>query len=764
MKNIALTKGKWRFAYMKDDEVKAKGFEPLCLADFNGGETYAAKVPGCFEYNLYLIGKAPDPYFSDNIYGFRQYESYHQWYFTSFDSEFGHGVLRFDGIDTVVDIIVNGKIVGKADNMFIPHEYEADGLKSTGNELVVHIYPSAVEARKRYVPAMASALKYAYPSLGLRRSAAFYGWDIFPRMACGGIIRGVFLTEYKPEKLVEYYLYAAKVNEDFAEINLYYNFTANAPDLTDYKVTVSAKCGDSEFHYECVPWHNMETARFRVEKPKLWYPRGYGEAKIYETTIRLYKNDSVIDEKMLGFGIRAVRLDRTTLVTDDNAKFEFVVNGKKAFVLGTNWVPVDACHEDYDGRVRRALEMTTDLGCNAVRVWGGGLYETDEFYDYCDRHGIMVWQDFMMACGKYPETPEFVESIAGEVASAVKRLRNHCSIVLWAGDNECDIAHRWNGFERNPYEYSITREVLPRVLRDHDVLRPYLPSSPFIENAAAYAAPWLASEDHIWGPRDYFKGEFYRNSPAYFASETGYHGCPSPQSLAKFLRNPEKMFDGGAPTKEYLAHATSSGETADEPFAYRIKLMAEQVTTLFGEQTELNDFVRASQISQAEAVKYFIEKYRINRNTHGGIIWWNVVDGWPQVSDAVVDFYGVKKLAYHYIKRSQSPVCIMGDEADGKLKLYLVNDTSDEIELPYSVKEQYSGKTVLNGKAKCAPYRSEKIAEIELTSGEKNFYVFEWTRGGKTERNHFHSGIIALKLDKYLDAIEKIGFDEWEGF
>lgn len=144
---------------MKDDEVKAKGFEPLCLADFSGGETCAAKVPGCFEYNLYLIGKAPDPCFSDNIYEFRKYESYHQWYFTSFDSEFGHGVLRFDGIDTVADIIVNGKIVGKADNMFIPHEYEADGLKSTGNELVVHIYPSAVEARKRYVPAMASVAR-----------------------------------------------------------------------------------------------------------------------------------------------------------------------------------------------------------------------------------------------------------------------------------------------------------------------------------------------------------------------------------------------------------------------------------------------------------------------------------------------------------------------------------------------------------------------------------------------------------------------------
>lgn len=764
MKNIALAKNEWRFAYKKDDEVRTSNFDPKSVAGFFGTETYEAAIPGCFEYNLYRSGLAPDPYFSDNIYGFRKYESYHQWYYTTFDSEFARGTLRFDGIDTVADIIVNGKIVGKADNMFIPHEFEVTDLKKNGNELIVHIYPSAIAARDYYVPAMASALKYAYPALGLRRSPAYYGWDIFPRMACGGITRGVFLSEYEPEKFVEYYLYAAKAFEDYAEINLYYNFTVTAPDLTNYKITVSGKCGDSEFNYECVPWHNMETARFRVEKPRLWYPRGYGEANVYDVTIRLIKRGEIVDEKTLGFGIRSVRLDRTTLVTDENAKFEFVVNGKKVFVLGTNWVPVDALHEDYDGRVKRALELTTDIGCNAVRVWGGGLYETDEFYDYCDRHGIMVWQDFMMACGKYPETPEFTAAIAKEVECVVKRLRNHCSIVLWAGDNECDIAHRWNGFDRNPYEYSITREVLPHVLRDHDVLRPYLPSSPYLENAAAFAAPWLASEDHIWGPRDYFKGEFYRNSPTLFASETGYHGCPSPKSLAKFLRNPEKMFDGGEPTKEYLAHATSSGEGTDEPFAYRIKLMADQVTTLFGEQDNIEDFALASQISQAEAFKYFIEKFRINRNTHGGIIWWNIIDGWPQVSDAVVDFYGVKKLAYHYIKRSQSSVCIIGDETGGKLSLYLINDTASEIEVPYTVTEAYSDKSVLSGIAKCAAYRSEKIAEIELPAGDKGFYRFAWTANGKAGQNHFHTGIIALSLDRYVRAMKKIGFDEREGF
>ena len=192
--------------------------------------------------------------------------------------------------------------------------------------------------------------------------------------------------------------------------------------------------------------------------------------------------------------------------------------------------------------------------------------------------------------------------------------------------------------------------------------------------------------------------------------------------------------------------------------------MADQVTTLFGEQDNIEDFALASQISQDEAFKYFIEKFRINRNTHGGIIWWNIIDGWPQVSDAVVDFYGVKKLAYHYIKRSQSSVCIIGDETDGKLSLYLINDTASEIEVPYTVTEVYSDKSVLSGTAKCAAYRSEKIAEIELPASDNGFYRFAWTANGKAGQNHFYTGIIALSLDRYVSAMKKIGFDEREGF
>ena len=754
---------KWRYLFKSDEDTVKSGFSPMRIADFSTETVRDATLPGCFEYNLFLSGVMPDPYYSDNIFSFRKYEIYHQWYFTTFDCDLDCGVLRFERIDTVADIMVNGKIVGRTDNAFVPHEFVVNGLKRRGNELVVHIYPNEIAARSAYIPAMAYAMKYAYPSLALRRPAAYYGWDIFPRLACGGIVGDVTLSDKKDEKINEFYLYTANVDNGRAQINLYCNLTLNGS-VCDYSVEVSGKCVESEFRREYSPWHTAETTSFFIDDVRLWNPRGYGEPYLYEVKIRLKRNGVCLDELETTLGVRTVKLNRTASVDDANAKFEFEINGKKVFLLGTNWVPVDALGEDYKNKSLSVIKQVEDVGCNAVRVWGGGLYEPDEFYDYCDRRGIMVWQDFMTACGKYTETDDFAKTIAAETETAVKRLRNHPSIILWAGDNEGDIAHNWNGFKRSPVRYRITRDVIPAVLRDHDVLRPYLASSPCIENDEVYAAPDLLSEDHVWGPRDYFKSDYYKNSRAFFVSETGYHGCPSPASLAKFLSRSEDVYVDNRLTGELLAHASCAENSPDSPYAYRIGLMRKQAETLFGRLENLNDFVRASQISQAEADKYFIERMRIKRNTCGGIVWWNIRDGWPQISDAVIDFYGVKKIAYGYIKRSQSPICLIGDETENSLLVYAVNDTDETFAGDFTVTEIYSGRKVFCGKAECEKYSSKKIAEIAIDKGDKSFYLFEWECGGKKAKNHFHTGVKDLSLEKYSSAMKEVGFDLWEGF
>jgi beta-mannosidase len=241
------------------------------------------------------------------------------------------------------------------------------------------------------------------------------------------------------------------------------------------------------------------------------------------------------DEKDIRFGVRSVELIRTS-TTDENGNGEFLfkINGKKIFCLGTNWVPLDAFHSRDLERLAPALEMIDDIGCNMIRCWGGNVYENDAFYEYCDEHGIMIWQDFGMGCGVYPQDACFAEKLRVEAVAVIKRLRQHASLILWAGDNEVDVFSASDGFRRNPNHNILTRQILPQALRENDLVRPYLPSSPYVDEEA-FQTRKPTSEEHLWGPRDYFKGNYYGTSKCHFASETGYHGCPSPKSLEKFI-------------------------------------------------------------------------------------------------------------------------------------------------------------------------------------------------------------------------------------
>ncbi|MBP5739064.1 MAG: glycoside hydrolase family 2, partial [Abditibacteriota bacterium] len=427
--------------------------------------------------------------------------------------------------------------------------------------------------------------------------------------------------------------------------------------------------------------------------------------------------------------------------------------------------PLDAFHCNDPGRTEKFFELLDDIGCNALRCWGGNVYESDRFYDLCDELGIMVWQDFAMGCAVYPQDCLFAEKIEREATYQVKRLRNHPSVILYAGDNEGDICYRdWIGFRRDPGNNFITRQVLKRVCESQDYTRPYLPSSPFV--SPAVTAGGVMPEEHLWGPRDYFKGAYYKDTFCHFASETGYHGFPSPESLRRFLREPEKIFnDDGTPTEEYLVHAASPETDQDAPFAYRIRLAYNQVLTLFGGVGDsLGDFVRRSQISQGEAKKYFIEKFRIGKPIRTGIIWWNLLDGWPQVSDAVADYYFTKKLAYHYIRRSQQPLCLMFDEPkDGRLTLFGVNDTTEPAEVEYKVTRVSDGEILLKG---AATITTDKAVEIDSVPADdkKEFLLIEWWEKGERHINHYFTNVIEIDYNKYIDALKKCGMYEFEGF
>ena len=242
-----------------------------------------------------------------------------------------------------------------------------------------------------------------------------------------------------------------------------------------------------------------------VHDPMLWWPRGYGDPNLYQVTTQLLQNDKVIASREDSVGIRKLELIRTeTTSAEKPGQFLFKVNGVPILVKGSNWVPADAFHSRDAARYEKILALVTDLECNMLRCWGGNVYEDDAFFDICDRNGIMVWQDFAMACAIYPQTPEFLEVMRQEAISVVRKLRNHPSLALWSGDNEVDQSYFFSGLD--PAHNKITREVLPQVVFQCDPYRPYLPSSPYMSpEVIATGNLKLMPEDHLWGPRDYFK-------------------------------------------------------------------------------------------------------------------------------------------------------------------------------------------------------------------------------------------------------------------
>jgi beta-mannosidase len=397
-----------------------------------------------------------------------------------------------------------------------------------------------------------------------------------------------------------------------------------------------------------------------------------------------------------------------------------------------------------------------DIGCNMVRCWGGNVYESDLFFDLCDRKGIMVWQDFSMACAIYPQEHDFQVTLAHEARAVVRRLRQHASIALWSGDNECDYSFLWGGSVADPNSNVLTRVVLPEIVRQEDPTRHYLPSSPYISPAAFKQGVHLLPEDHLWGPRDYYKGQFYTSSICHFASETGYHGCPSPASLRRFL-SPDKVWPYQG-NEEWILHSTSPVPGVNL-FDYRVELMAAQVQTLFGAiPDDVDAFAFASQVSQAEAMKFFIERFRTGKWRRTGIIWWNILDGWPQLSDAVVDYYFGKKLAYHVIKASQQPLCLaLREECDGARQLVACNDTQEEINLDWTVTDVDTGDIVAQGAAVADADAACVIGLVPALPGEQRLLSIAWAAETGDGHSHYLAGKPPFDLAWCRAALAKAG-------
>lgn len=761
--------GKWSLGFCEDSDLSkiSRTVTSVKELEQHGIQMIEAQVPGNFELDMEKAGLLPDLFYGMNLLKAQELEMLHLFYSKKFclfiDDCKKPMQIVFEGIDTAAEIYLNGILLGTTEDMFLKYVFSADCLYEGENELFVHILPISLKAREQEGEMYLRALPYNYDSLSIRKAAYMWGWDIFPRILSGGIWKGVSIIEEKKTEILQAYVFVDKLSEDNrkADIQCFYDLKLQGQKYKELELELEGSCGSSHFRVRERLWSRTGCLHLSLEEPLLWWPAGSGEQNMYKVSLRLLHCGEMVDSKKINLGIRTVELERTS-VTDENGAGEFCfrVNHKKVFIKGTNWVPLDSFPSRGKERIKDALELAEDIGCNMVRCWGGGYYEYDEFYDICDEKGILVWQDFMMACGCYPQDGEFQELLYKEAVHVIQRLRQHPSLCLWSGDNECDQfiePHRYPGL--NPNDNVTTRHTIKDAVRRNDNVRPYLPSSPYIDEEAYRGDISRLTENHLWGPRDYFKSDFYTKSPAHFASETGYHGCPEVDSIRRFITE-EKLWPY-TENAEWEMHASSPEPSA--VYAYRIPLMAEQIKVLFGEIPDnLEKFSLYSQISQAEAMKFFVERFRMGKWKRTGIIWWNMIDGCPQFSDAVVDYYFKKKLAYYYIKQSQQPLCLMLSEPEnGKRLLMGVNDTASAVETAYQIWDVLEDKLLKQGTVTLPADSAQAIAELALTEtdcGRGGFLQIEWTVGKEHYRNHYVAWNVPYDFEKYALGAMKCGY------
>lgn len=752
--NLSLN-GAWRLYGVEEKHGKNPPFG--VLPDVSGA-AYAveAAVPGNCQLDLYRAGLLPDPFFGDNYYQYIGLEHFGWVYERTFDfpgAEEGEAVfLRFDGIDTVADIFLNGACIGHTEDMLVEHEFDVtDRVRIGENRLAVHLFSAVNFARAQEYPVgmQGNAGRSQIPYL--RRPAHSFGWDIFPRMMTAGLWRGVSLVTKRPTRFTEAYYAVTEADENSALLRYAFRFVSDEDDLSDLVIKVRGVCGDSVFAFEVKTVFTAVNGEYRVASPRLWWPKGYGGADLYEVTASLYVKGRLIDERIDRVGLRTVRLERD--FTPGAQQFRFFVNETPIFCKGTNWVPTDAFHSRCDSRAEAALDLVSESGCNIIRLWGGGIYESEAFYDRCDREGILVWQDFAFGNTVYPETPHFLATVEDEVVKHLRKVRNHPCVCVYSSDNEVDM--KLVNLRYPEYYERISRfshELIPSLIKRHDPYRYYLKSSPEVpEGFTCDTVP----EQHTWGARAYYKDPFYKDATASFIGEAGFHGCPSPESIRQFI-----PADSLYPlhNRYYAAHSTEDLRLCEGHD--RNIMMTKHVKILFGQVPDtLEEFAALSQISQAEAFKFFIERTRALKWRRSGIIWWNMIDGWPQISDAVVDYYYRKKLAFDWIRASQRPVLAFVGELSGwEAPLILSNDTRESARVDVRVTDHETGEILYEGARTVPAGENVTAAGLRLFASDKKLLLIDYSVNGKRYHNHYIAGnppFDAPTMLRWVDEIKK---------
>ncbi len=703
-----------------------------------------AVVPGTVYTDLLQNGEMEDPFWKDNeIRALPLMEEDYE-YETVFDAEaelFSQDkvLLHFDGIDTIADIFLNGKFIGKADNMHRVWEYDVTGaLREKGNLLKAVLYSPLKHIREEFAKCRTLGSEDAMDGfVHMRKAHCMFGWDWGAHLPDAGIFREVSLLGVKGARIDSVYIRqeheagkcTLQIEVEERDATSYspcgnasacstYDGGGGRQSVPDGDVTLYSLYGggesevpEPEKRYYTVEITAPDGAVCRyadspreitVEDPMLWWPNGYGEQPLYTVKVELFQGGERLDvwEKRIGLRRMTVRAEKD----EWGESFAHEVNGVPVFAMGADYIPEDHLL----GRVapettRKLLTQCVAANYNAVRVWGGGYYPDDWFYDICDELGLMVWQDFMFACAVYELTPEFKANIRQEFIDNIKRLRHHASLALWCGNNEMEMfveeGHHWVTKKTEVRDYILMYEqLIPEVLAEHDPQTFYWPASP--SSGGAFDEPNSPDRGdvHYWEvwhgnrPFSVYRKYFFR-----YASEFGFQSLPAKKTIETFTDDPKDMNLFSYVMEKHQRQYGANGKIMN--YLQQVYLYP----------TDFDTLIYASQLLQADAIRYGVEHFRRNRGRCMGAIVWQLNDCWPVISWSSIDYCGRWKALHYAEKRFFAPLLLsceeegmMTQEADmnrehftfeKSIRLNVANETREEQKVQVSW-------AVRNGKAK----------------------------------------------------------------
>lgn len=750
---------------------------------------FEATVPGSALHDIvHSSYNAGDIFYRDNLEKYQKYENFDYIYTKTFDTEISDGkmILVFEKLDTYCDVYLNGKHLSYCDNGHISYRFDiTDIVRKKDNEIRVCFYSPILKTQGK--PTLCGA--FTKERMYTRRTQCTYGWDWVGRFVTCGISSDVYVEQYQNDEpmLDGIYVYTKSIDSFGAYIGIKINFgDCFSNKVYDFEIyDDEGKLVKHHSKYCLYPEYSFNVS---VEKAKLWYPSGYGEQPLYELRV-------MQDGKCIGttkFGIRTVKImqevdavgspyynqclelkkSKFSQMYDRNIEFSgfiLVVNGIRIQVRGANWVP---CEPYENGKTKdkvcKSLKLAKEMGLNMLRVWGGGTFEAKEFYDECSRLGILVTQDFLMACGSYPEKQDwFIKHLNKEAAYVAKLIRNQPCLMWWSGDNE-NAVRGDDVMEDHPGRSSAMFGIAP-ILDKLDPERDFFPSSPYGGSFFASNTAGTTHNTQYLGEifncideenMDDYK-ERYKMLRARFIAEEPTFGAINPYTMKKFLTE-EDIF--GEDTAMFRYHIKGNPDLKKELYEYFVTLTEK----ILGSFKNGYDRIFKMQYIQYECVRVVLEQLRREMWFESGVVFWMMSDCWPAAAGwALTDYYLMPKAAFYSFKRCSKPqicsidayqVVVSNNELTavcGEISVFSIDTGTN------TKRNIYTGNFSVDAQSAKEVYRFEhtgsEIIVAEMVCGhgsDRAFYKtgnLQMTQSSVTYE--IKSDRIILKADRYIQAV-----------